>query len=156
MSAQNWQFLTPSPLLVIFLLSEIGNFWPPPCDNIVYGRPQPGQPQTQLCFVMHHYCEFKKVFATMWFTSAAIALPSAGSINHLPCFSTSLKLQGQITMLWSFFGFLFLNHLWETIQGNWIFLPFRILAEYWGCHVTNKLKTSSTNLILADRLQSWI
>ena len=42
MSFQNWQFLTPSPLLIVFLLSKIGNFWPPPLppwDDIVYGRP---------------------------------------------------------------------------------------------------------------------
>ena len=26
MSSQNWQFLTPSPLLVVFLLCKIGNF----------------------------------------------------------------------------------------------------------------------------------
>ena len=29
MSSQNWRFLTPSPLLVVFLLCKIGNFWPP-------------------------------------------------------------------------------------------------------------------------------
>ena len=41
MSSQNREFLTPSPLLVVFLLSKIGNFWHPlpPCDDIVYGRP---------------------------------------------------------------------------------------------------------------------
>ena len=31
MSSQNRWFLTPSPLLVVFLLSKIGNFWPLPC-----------------------------------------------------------------------------------------------------------------------------
>ena len=30
MSSQNWQFLTPSPLSVVFLLCKIGNFWSPP------------------------------------------------------------------------------------------------------------------------------
>ena len=42
MSSQNWQFLTPSLLLVVFLQSKIGNFWPPPLppwDDIVYGQP---------------------------------------------------------------------------------------------------------------------
>ena len=30
MLSQNRRFLTPSPLLVVFLLSKIGNYWPPP------------------------------------------------------------------------------------------------------------------------------
>ena len=30
MSSQNRQFWPPSPLLVVFSLSKIGNFWPPP------------------------------------------------------------------------------------------------------------------------------
>ena len=36
-------FWPPPPLLVVFLLSKFGNFWPNPLplwDDIVYGRPQ--------------------------------------------------------------------------------------------------------------------
>ena len=46
MLSQNRRFLTPSPLLVFFLLSKIGNFLPlPPLDDIVYGLPLRGVQQ---------------------------------------------------------------------------------------------------------------
>ena len=121
MSSQNWRFLTPSRLLIVFLLCKIRNFWPPPpyWDGIVYERP--------LYLYMKHNLELKNSLRwfSVWYRLYCIQ-ESQENMSVLPFFLAQTGSKVVITSC----GDSWLN-LYGVFDGKSFDRVFSQMETYW-------------------------